>query len=302
MSNQLRFTIQVEPEKINEIKKHYQKFLITINHPYVLFAAQKNNVMITCFFNTKGKKNKITFVGEDAFVEAQKWQEDLLFNEEVKDEINPNVTQIGSDESGVGDFFGPLVVCAAHVNLKDIPYLKKLKITDSKKMSDEYILKITPRLIRRFSYSVLILHNEKYNLLRDAEINANEMKARLHNQALLNLKKKFPTVQCFFIDQFVNENKYYQYLKNEKEIVRNLVFKTNAESEFMSVALASVIARFVLLKEFAKMNKKYKVKFPLGASKLVDEFAQKFVNNYGVEELNKVCKKHFANYDKIVTK
>lgn len=302
MIDKKNITLEFSFEKALELKKHYEKFIINVNHPYVLFAIEKGNVRITCFFNTKGRKNKITFVGEDAYFEAKLWQSDLFFEEEIIEEINPRVAQIGSDESGVGDFFGPLVVCASYVPSKDIKVLKKYKVTDSKKMSDAYILKITPKLIKHFSYSLLILHNEKYNLLTDAKMNAHEMKARLHNQALLNLKKKFPTVNNIFIDQFVNEKKYYKYLQDEKEVVRNAIFQTHAESVYPSVALASVIARFAFLKEMEKLNEKYHVVFPLGASQKVTEFAKHFLDVYGLEELDKICKKHFINYDKIIKK
>ncbi|MDY0100696.1 MAG: ribonuclease HIII [Bacilli bacterium] len=302
MSTNKYITLELTHDEVLELKKYYEKFRINVNHPYVLFASEKGNVRITCFFNTKGRKNKITFVGEDAFLEARLWQSDLLLEEEVTQIINPNVSQIGSDESGVGDFFGPLVVCAAYVPYEDIKLLKKYKVTDSKKMSDAYILKITPKLIKRFSYSLLILRNEKYNLLSETKMNAHEMKARLHNQALLNLKKKFPTINNIFVDQFVNEKKYYKYLQNEKEVVRNIIFETRAESSYASVALASVIARYTFLIEIEKFNKKYKLKFPLGASQIVTDFAKQFLELFGFEELNKICKKHFANYNKIIIK
>lgn len=295
-------TLKLSEDEVLELKKYYQKYVINVTHPYVLFAAEKDNVKVTCFFNTKGRKNKITFVGDGASSEARRWQNelDLAFEEEKK--INPNTTQIGSDESGVGDFFGPLVVCASYVPFEDIKLLKKYKITDSKKMKDEYILEITPKLIKHFSYSLLIVHNEKYNLIIDQKINAHEMKARLHNQALLNLKKKYPSVKKFIVDEFVHEKKYYEYLKNENEVVRNIIFKTQAESLFPSVALASVLARYTFLKEIEKINEKYQVKIPLGAGQKVTDFAQRFVELFGLDELNKICKKHFANYKKIQQK
>lgn len=295
-------TLKLSEDEVLELKKYYQKYVINVTHPYVLFAAEKDNVKVTCFFNTKGRKNKITFVGDGASSEARRWQNelDLAFEEEKK--INPNTTQIGSDESGVGDFFGPLVVCASYVPFEDIKLLKKYKITDSKKMKDEYILEITPKLIKHFSYSLLIVHNEKYNLIIDQKINAHEMKARLHNQALLNLKKKYPSVKKFIVDEFVHEKKYYEYLKNENEVVRNIIFKTQAESLFPCVALASVLARYTFLKEIEKINEKYQVKIPLGAGQKVTDFAQRFVELFGLDELNKICKKHFANYKKIQQK
>ena len=131
-------------------------------------------------------------------------------------------------------------------------------------------------------------------------MNLNEIKSKLHNQALFNVKKKHPEVKNIFIDQFVSPELYYGYTAFENNVVDNITFKTKAESLYPSVALASMIARYCFLKELEVMNEKYNVIFPKGASIKVDEFAKEFVDKYGISELQKVAKCNFSNYKKLL--
>ena len=124
----------------------------------------------------------------------------------------------------------------------------------------------------------------------------NEMKAKMHNRVLLNLQKKHPQVKNKLIDQFLKEESYYKYLKDEKQIVKGIVFKTKGESYFPSVAVGSIIARYSFIQHMDVLNKKYGVKIPYGASKNVTEFAKNFAEKFGYSELDKIIKKNFVNY------
>ena len=179
----------------------------------------------------------------------------------------------------------------------DLDEIKALGITDSKLMTDEYILEIGPRLIKRFDYNHLALPNEKYNEVHD-EMNMNAIKAKMHNRCVLNLLKKHHGV-AVYQDQFAEEKLYYKYLKDEPEVARGIKFSTKGERLFPSVALGSVIARYSFLREMQAMSKKYGVKFPFGASTAVTKFAEQFAKKYGKDELKKVAKINFANYKEI---
>ena len=194
-----------------------------------------------------------------------------------------------------------MIVVAAFVRKGDIDTLKMYGVNDSKKISDEEILKIGEALGKRFFISKLTLPNDKYNSLVEQGENLNSMKAKMHNRALLNLFRRFPDTKYIFVDQFCAEDKYFSYLtdKNEKQVT-NITFKTKGESYYPSVALASVLARYSFLKEKQKLEKKYGMTFPFGASSKVDEFALKFIEKFGKEEFDKIAKKNFANYKKIV--
>ena len=170
---------------------------------------------------------------------------------------------------------------------------------DSKRIKDEQIIEIGKQLIKKIPYSQVSLGNEKYNQLVDENMNMNEMKAKLHNQVLLNLKKKFPAVSNFFIDEFTEKENYFKYLSDTKEVVDNLNFKTKGESYFPCVAVGSIIARYSFLQKMEALGKKYGMEFPFGSSLKVDDFTKKFVKKFGLTELRKVCKSNFVNYKKL---
>ena len=210
--------------------------------------------------------------------------------------------QIGSDEVGVGDFLGPMIVVAAFVSKFDIKKLREYGIHDSKKMTDKQILEIGPTLVKEFHFSKLTLPNEKYNEMLDKGENLNSMKAKMHNRALLNMHKQYLDVLNILVDQFVQENTYYKYLNDaSEEQVKDIIFKTKGESYFPCVALASVIARYSYLKEMEKLSEQYGMTFPFGAGKRVTEFAKKFFDKFGEKELYKVAKKNFANYREVIS-
>ena len=208
--------------------------------------------------------------------------------------------QIGSDEVGTGDFFAPIVVAAVLVEEKKINEILKNEIKDSKKISDSKILKIGDFIIKNYPYSFKILSNEKFNQIKK---NMVEIKCLLHNKLLFDLHLKYPKINSFCIDQFVNKEKYYEYLKknNIKNILENVIFKTKGETYFPSVAAASIVARYFFIKEIDKINQKYNTKIPLGAVyKNTDQFAIDFIRKNGIDEFNKIVKMKFKNYKRIL--
>ena len=297
-------TIKANDELLKRIREHYQTFIVENNSAYVLFRAKKNKVTITAYQNTKGKETKITFTGQGFESEVQKWDSSLInlnihpFDDEPLGwfEIDD---QIGSDEVGTGDYLGPICVCAALVRKKDVAYLRKIGVADSKKLTDDFIMKVTPVLLKKFAYSQVSLSNEKYNELTLKGININEMKARLHNRVLLNLIKKHTDIRNVYVDKFVSESRYFAYASHDKEMVKNIVFKTKGESRFPSVALASMIARYSFLKKMEALNKKYETTIPFGASQKVDAFAMSFIKKHGINELKKIAKLNFENSKRV---
>ena len=196
-----------------------------------------------------------------------------------------------------------MIVVAAFVKESDIKKLIELGIHDSKKMTDKKILEVGPEIVKQFKFSKLTLSNEKYNEMLDKGENLNSMKAKMHNRALLNMHKEYIDVLNIFVDQFVAEKTYYKYLNDaNEEQVKDIIFRTKGESYFPCVALASVIARYSYLKEMERLSEKYGMDFPFGASKKVTEFAKRFLEKYGEEELYKVAKKNFANYSEVTNK
>ena len=298
-------TITVPSTLVEVMKEYYSDCLENSQGEYVDFQARKNDVIITAYLSKKENK-KVTFFGENALEEARVWNPEVE-KQEKKESVKEGWLyfgdQIGSDEVGVGDFLGPMIVVAAFVSERDIKKLIELGIHDSKKMTDKKILEVGPEIVKQFKFSKLTLSNEKYNEMLDKGANLNSMKAKMHNRALFNMHKEYIDVLNIFVDQFVAEKTYYKYLNDaNEEQVKDITFRTKGESYFPCVALASVIARYSYLKEMEKLSEKYGMDFPFGASKKVTEFAKRFLDKYGEEELYKVAKKNFANYSEVINK
>ena len=298
-------TITVPSTLVEVMKEYYSDYLENSQGEYVDFQARKNDVIITAYLSKKENK-KVTFFGENALEEAKVWDPEVE-KQEKKETVKEGWLyfgdQIGSDEVGVGDFLGPMIVVAAFVSERDIKKLIELGIHDSKKMTDKKILEVGPEIVKQFKFSKLTLSNEKYNEMLDKGENLNSMKAKMHNRALLNMHKEYIDVLNIFVDQFVAEKTYYKYLNDaNEEQVKDITFRTKGESYFPCVALASVIARYSYLKEMEKLSEKYGMDFPFGASKKVTEFAKRFLEKYGEKELYKVAKKNFANYSEVTNK
>ena len=298
-------TITVPSTLVEVMRDYYKDALVNSQGEYVDFQAELNGIIITAYLSKK-ENRKVTFFGENALLEAKVWDPEVEIKEKketVKEGWLFFGDQIGSDEVGVGDFLGPMIVVAAFVKESDIKKLINLGIHDSKKMTDKKILEVGPEIVKQFKFSKLTLSNEKYNEMLDKGENLNSMKAKMHNRALLNMHKEYVDVLNIFVDQFVAEKTYYKYLNDaNEEQVKDITFKTKGESYFPCVALASVIARYSYLKEMERLSEKYEMDFPFGASKKVTEFAKKFLEKYGEEELYKVAKKNFANYNEVLGK
>lgn len=298
-----RVCIVVDETIKNHVVEAYKSYEQANSNEYTVFFAKYPGSVVTVFKNKKASEFKVLFVGDNALTEARRFDPNAeLKTPKAKIETNWLCLddQIGSDEVGTGDFFGPICVCAAYVKKEDINWLIKLGVKDSKKFTDEQIADIAKKLIKRIPYSQVALDNEKYNELVEKKMNMNEMKAKLHNQVLLNLHKKYPNVSNFFIDEFTSKEHYFDYLKDTDEIVKNLNSKTKGESYFPCVAVGSIIARYSFLQKMEKLSKKYGVNFPYGSSTRVDKFARDFKEKFGLAELRKVVKSNFVNYDKLI--
>ena len=292
-------TIKVTDEKIEEMKFFYQVFFQEVNNPYIVFSAKVEGCVVNLYTS-----KKCTFQGENAEEEASIWtEEEENISQLVNDEWKVKTNHIGSDEVGTGDFFGPIVVCACYVEENDIPWLTKLGVTDSKKLSDEKIKEIAKELINKLTFSCLVCDNLTYNKQIEKGLNMNSIKAILHNRALLNVINKRKLISpVIIVDQFAEENLYYNYLKNTKDpIVNNITFKTKGETYAPAIACASIIARYRFLEKMEELNSIYKLgEIPKGASQLVDIFGQLFVKKYGFDKLQEIAKMNFKNVEKIL--
>ena len=283
-------TLKLKSIQEEQLFKTFSEFQTTPPQ-YAKWQLKPENCVITCY--TSGKT---VFQGKDANVYTAAFME-------VQDEIPNTATtnqypQAGSDEVGTGDYFGPVCVCASYITRDDVDFLVKLGVRDSKQMSDADMLKIGPLLMERIPHSLLIVPPQKYNQVHESN-NLNAIKAKLHNQAYINLAKKIELPSFKIIDQFTPETSYYRYLKNEPQIIRGIHFETKAEDKYLSVAVGSIISRYGFLKTWEEMEQKYNMTLPKGSGDKVDVVAQEFVERYGFDRLGEVAKLHFKNTEKI---
>ena len=294
-------TLSLQEEQITKMIAFYNDNVVDNTNEYVLKQFKLEKVTITIYTS-----NKVVFQGENATYEASIWDNSLL-DEVKKPEVKTNTNEwkytkdhIGSDEVGTGDYFGPLCVCAAYVKESDMPFLEKLKINDSKKLTDEHIKKIAPHILKRIPYSQVSVEPKKYNTLIKQGYNQAKIKAMLHNQVIHNLRDKVKKRAVLTVmDQFLNELRYYEYVKFSPYVEGQIKFETKAESKYPAVAVASIIARYSFLMKMKTLGESLNREVPKGAGKEVDAFAKEIVRDYGKDKLNEIAKLHFANTKKI---
>lgn len=206
--------------------------------------------------------------------------------------------QAGSDEVGTGDYIGPVVVAGVIVpDEAAAEELVHLQITDSKAMSDPLILKVAPLIEKLCPHSVLVVDNPLYNDVHDKRgYNLNKIKAMLHNQVYLNLRRKgYVLPDLCMVDQFCAPDLYYRYLNDTKDVVDTLQFQTKAESSYLAVAAASVLARAAFLKAWSAMEEKYGMSLNKGGGKAATESARALMKKIGPERMFDAVKIHFKN-------
>ncbi len=300
----MNFVLNLQEDNIKRVIKFYQDYHKDTNNEHIRFFAKTDFVSVSVF-----KSGKVMFQGTDGEQEYNMWLVMLDYTAlETKKTVQKKPTyndyfypSIGSDEVGTGDFFGPITVCAAYLSKDIIPFVKTLGINDSKKITDEKILIIGDQLKDKVQYSLLTLHNEKYNDLVNRGFNMNKIKAYLHNKAILNLLKKINGTPEVIIDQFAEEKLYFRYLSDETKVYRNVTLTTKAESKYASVAIGSIIARYAFLKHFDNLSKEAGYHLFKGANEKVDMVAARMIKDKGINYLNSYAKLNFKNLQKAKT-
>jgi ribonuclease HIII len=208
----------------------------------------------------------------------------------------PEISLIGTDESGKGDYFGPLVIAGVYADADMKKKLKRVGAVDSKTLSDTKIQKLAAEIAEVCQYSTVIIGNKRYNEMYEEFKNLNKLLAWGHARVIENLLE---LVDCnnVLADQFGSQ----ELIKNallEKGRKINLEQRPRAE-ENVVVAAASILARNEYVKAMNKLSEEYGMEFPKGGSGMVIEAAREFVLSYGKENLLNVAKLHFVITDKL---
>ncbi|MBH0159828.1 MULTISPECIES: ribonuclease HIII [Fictibacillus] len=293
--------------EILKMKKELTSVLSAKTPPGAVFSAKLSDCTVTAY-----QSGKVLFQGKGAEAASQKYSGEVAIPKEKTKTVKPphqyappqnaaELSMIGSDEVGTGDYFGPMTVAAAYVSRENLELVKELGVKDSKHLNDKQIIQIAKELIHTVPYSLLVLNNEKYNELQQKGMTQGKIKAILHNRALQNVKAKIEgeEIEGILVDQFCEPGVYFNYLTREKNLLKEgLYFATKGESIHLSVAAASILARYSFLKEMDKLGHRFNTVIPKGAGPHVDVKAAELVEKYGETVFDTATKKHFANTQK----
>lgn len=203
---------------------------------------------------------------------------------------------IGVDESGKGDFFGPLCIAGVLVDEKTEKLFADLGIKDSKKISDKKILELEKSIRANAVHSVVAISNGRYNELYANIKNLNRLLAWGHARVIENICENNACDYALsdkFGDESLIKSALMKYGRNIE--LRQMV---RAESD-IAVAAASVLARATYVRKMAEMEKAYGIIFPKGCASQVKDAAGEFISKYGKDRLKEVCKTHFKTFNEV---
>lgn len=202
------------------------------------------------------------------------------------------INTIGADEVGVGDYFGGIVTCAVFLDEQICSEIIDLPIKDSKKLSISTTIKLAKTLIKKVIYEVCVVSPKQYNFLYSKFHNSHVIKTYAHNEAIYHLQQKLNKNLQYvtILDQYANKTHYDSYLNtlNPKYIAKIDIFTPKAESKYLAVACASIIARYYFLKQIKDLSLQVGVILPLG-------FNQQAID----EAINQLHTKYESNWNEM---
>jgi len=267
--------------------------------PYARFAAGKEKTQVVFYTSGKlvvqgkGTQDFVEFVLEPSILQEVKLGYEAVLNPELLD------PRIGVDESGKGDFFGPLCVAGVYINASVIAAWKGSGIRDSKNISSDKKIAELAKMIRTTPgclQTVVTIGNEAYNRLYLKMKSVNTLLAWGHARVIENLMgvayQMNPPPLRAISDQFAHDKGVISKALMKLGRGIELVQRHKAEED-MAVAAASILARNEFVTRLRDLGRKYETTFPKGASAAVDAVAKEFVEKQGAEKLQTVAKTHF---------
>lgn len=285
------FTYKFNRNDLVKIKNFFENEGCTFStQQYAFFKAVGKNYNAT-FYNS----TKLVIQGSEVSKIVEKFCQKMkidFVNEEKKIENVTEDNYIGVDESGKGDFFGPLVIAGVAVNPELKNLFSSLGIKDSKQLEDEKIIKLAKEIQKNSKWSVVVINPQKYNELYEKFKNLNKLLAWGHARVIENVLEKAPECTLALSDKFAKDDNVIEnaLMKRARQI--KMVQKTKGEED-IAVAAASVVARAEFVSRIETMSHSYKINFPKGASDMVIMCGKNFIEKYGKQRLNEVAKLHF---------
>jgi ribonuclease HIII len=296
------FTFKINSAQADKLRGILEKKGFTFREvPYTLYGAQKQKLSVNAYTSGKllvqgrGAREFVEFTVEPEIIGEAKLGYDEVHHPEM---FQPH---LGIDESGKGDFFGPLVIAGVFVD-GDLPRrLLDLGVKDSKQItSDQKALDLADEIKELVGprWNAVTISPERYNELYVKFRNLNRLLAWGHAKVIENLLTRWPDCPRALSDKFADESLIQRALQERgKKIV--LQQRTKAESD-IAVAAASIIARAAFLDRLKSLGDQVGVKLPKGASAQVKAAAGEIVKKSGAETLKSVCKFHFKTYREVI--
>ena len=304
MAERTSYTCPLPPDKVAQLKTDLtQRGFMFRDVPYAHFGAEHRGEKVSLAAYQSGKlviqgKGTTDFV--QFYLEPQLLGEARLGYEHIH---NPELLEphIGVDESGKGDFFGPLVVAGVYVNATAAAAFMEIGVKDSKAISSDKRIGEIARAIRGTAgsvWNVVPIGPEAYNRLHAKMRNVNDLLGWGHARVIENLLARVPDCPKAIADQFGNKRIIQRSLMERGRKIE-LVQRHKAESDF-AVAAASIIARDEFVRRLRALGKERGVELPKGASAAVIEAGRELVKKRGREALAQTAKLHFRTTQKVL--
>ncbi len=285
------FVATISLEKAEKLREDLLSQGFSLSQPvHTLFSAQKSGVSCTLYLSGKltvqGKKKEefITFYLEPEILES------LAYSHPTAQASCDMTPHIGSDESGKGDFFGPLCIASVQADGTMIENLLKIGVQDSKKMSDPAILAMEKKIRAVAPHSIVRISPKRYNEMYEQFQNLNQLLAWAHATAIGELVAQTGCKEVL-LDQFASQDLVGRMLK-KKGIDVTLTQRPRAEEDPV-VAAASILARASFVSGLANLSTQFNVTLPKGASSQVIRIGKNLVAARGKDVLYEVSKVHF---------
>jgi ribonuclease HIII len=303
MAERTSYTCPLDADKIARLERDLrERGFEFCDVPYAHFGAssESNKVNVTVY--TSGK---LVVQGKGTTDFVQFYLEPVLLGEArlgYEHILDPTMLEprIGVDESGKGDFFGPLVVAGVYVNEVAAKNLMEIGVRDSKLIKSDARIAAMAKEIRAIpgcKYNLVPIGPQRYNELHAKMRNVNDILGWGHARVIENLLAQVACGKAIS-DQFGNKNIVKRALMERGKKIE-LVQRHKAESD-LAVAAASIIARDGFVHRLGALGKEFGVKLPKGASQAVVDAARELVGKHGRDALSRVAKLHFRTAQKIL--
>ena len=298
------FTLALNSEQQSRLIEHLEQGNYRrVEVPHTRIAVQGNQINVNlytsgkCVVQGKGASEWVTYT-----LEPEILGEARLGYESIHD---PSMAQphMGIDESGKGDFFGPLVIAAAYVDEAIVEKFRAMNVRDSKTItSDTVAEKMADEIIKVLGrrYAIVTIGPAAYNKMYGKMKNVNTLLAWGHARAIENLLEFVPDCPRALSDQFGPAHRIEKALMEKGQRIK-LDQRPKAESD-PAVAAASILARAGFLRALKQMGKKFGTSIPKGASAQTQDVAVDIVKNHGPSILMETCKGHFKTADQVLAK